>query len=130
MFYVTTTSGDTRYCETRKAAATAASCSVGRIGEIAKSGQTTTTLRNGAIVTIAKAAPTTKPAKKSTYWMSDDKAPKAEAQKVVDLIKRQSMLNYRGLFKEDPEAACYEGFKDYFGAATQTAFAQQVLWMF
>jgi len=52
MFYVTTPSGYTRNCKTHKDAAVAARCSVSHIGKIQKSGKSSTTLRNGAIVTV------------------------------------------------------------------------------
>ena len=60
--------------------------------------------------------------------MKDTKAPKKEVQKVVDLIKRQAMLNTPGLFKQDPDAAIYEAAKEYFCESIETEFAQQVMW--
>jgi len=102
-------------CTTRKEAASAALCSVGRIGEIIKSGKTTT-LRSGYIVEPVAATP---------FWIHDSVAPKAEALKVAELIQKQAQ--YRDDYSNERSACEYEEWKQYFCESTETAFAAQVL---
>jgi len=123
MFYVTTPSLATQFCKTRKEAAIAAHCSVGRIGEILKSGKSNVTLRNGSIIDIVDIADRKKV---STYWSQNDAAPNNKVVDVASLIIRQARTNNPELFREEREAAIYESFKEYFGTDRDCAFAQQV----
>ena len=102
-------------CTTRKEAASAALCSVGRIGEIVKSGKTTT-LRSGYIVEPVAATP---------FWIHNTAAPEAEALKVAKLIKKQA--RYADNYTSEKAACEYEAWKEYFQADLECAFAAQVL---
>jgi len=124
MFYVTTPSLATQFCKTRKEAAIAAHCSVGRIGEIAKSGKSSVTLRNGTVIDIVDIADRKKD---STYWSKNSAAPENKVQDVAALITRQARSNNPELFREECDAAVYEAYKEYFGADRDSDFSKQVL---
>lgn len=123
MFYVTTPSLSTQFCKTRKEAAIAAKCSVGRIGEIVKSGKSNVKLRNGSIIDIVDIADRKKV---STYWSKNEKASLDKVVDVASLIVRQARSNNPELFREDREAAIYESYKEYFGVDRDSDFAKQV----
>jgi len=93
-------------CKTRKEAAINARCSVGRIGEIIKSGKLTTTLRNGYIVTTAQ--------------------PVDEVQKCVAEIIEIAKDMANGDYNTDKGFYNYESWKQYFCADRDSAFAQKV----